>query len=200
MLHDFIKHLELLPGVGPKTAQRLAYHMLEPGNRHKSLQLANVIEQSMARIKPCQQCFDFTDQPICTLCQNPKRNAEQLCVVAYPQDIISIEHSQSFQGQYFVLMGLLSPLDGIGPDDINIEALLKRLDTGGVQEVILAIQSSVEGQATSYFIAQQLKNLNISVTQLAHGIPMGGELEYMDSHTIHQAFSARNQLQDAENF
>ncbi|MGC6404416.1 MAG: recombination mediator RecR [Candidatus Comchoanobacterales bacterium] len=200
VLNEFIKQLSFLPGIGPKTAQRLAYFMLEPSNRHNAQHLANAIEQAVTRIKPCQQCYDLTDQPLCSICQNPKRDNHLLCVVAYPQDIASIEQTNTFNGRYFVLMGYLSPLDGIGPDDLNINRLKDYVATHPIEEIILAIQSSVEGQATAYFIHQLLKGSNITITQLAHGIPMGGELEYMDTHTIHKAFSARSRLEDVENF
>ncbi|MDR3442226.1 MAG: recombination mediator RecR [Legionella sp.] len=190
MLNRLVEALRCLPGVGPKSAQRMVFHLLQH-QRQRGLNLASCLEQAMSQIKHCQRCMNYTEQELCVLCQNPRRDSSLLCVVESPADVSAIEQSNSFQGKYFVLMGKISPLDGLGPDDIGLPKLRDLIIAESIQEVILALSPSVEGQTTIHFIHQLLRDQPINITQLAHGIPSGGELEFLDGNTIGNALRNR---------
>lgn len=190
LLH-LINALRCLPGVGPKSAQRMVYHLLSQ-QRERGLHLASCLQEAMLNIKHCQRCNDYTSQNLCALCTNPNRDAELLCVVESPADVIAIEQSRAFDGYYFVLMGKISPMDGIGPEDIGLSKLEALISSQPIQEVIIALSPSIEGQTTGFFIQELLQNSSVRMSQLAHGIPSGGELEYLDGHTIGSAL--RNRL------
>lgn len=195
LITQLITHLRCLPGVGPKSAQRMAFHLLER-NRDSGLLLAKALEKTLNEVGHCQKCRTFSETECCTLCTNPSRNAKILCVVETPADIIAIEQTGSFRGYYFVLMGHLSPIDGIGPKELGIDKLIQRLDQAEIQEVILATNSTVEGEATAHYIAEKLKCDTVKCTRIAHGVPMGGELEYLDGGTLARAMAARTPLHD----
>jgi len=190
MLNRLIEALRCLPGVGPKSAQRMVFHLLQH-QRQRGLHLAFCLEQAMAQINHCQRCNNYTEQPLCTLCQNPNRDTSMLCVVASPADVSAIEQSNAFQGTYFVLMGKISPLDGLGPDDIGLTKLKNLIMQEEIREVILALSPSIEGQTTVHFIHQLLHDQPINISQLAQGIPSGGEFEFLDGNTIGNALRNR---------
>lgn len=189
-LSRLVEALRCLPGVGPKSAQRMVFHLLQK-QRQRGLNLAACLEQAMNTIRHCEQCNNYTEYPICLLCQNSNRNSELLCVVENPADVAAIEQSHAFEGYYFVLMGKISPLDGLGPEDIGLPQLKELVSTRKVTEVILALSPSVEGQTTAHFIQHLLRDQSIHVSQLAHGIPSGGELEFLDGNTISSALRNR---------
>lgn len=190
LLEQLIEALRCLPGVGPKTAQRMAFQLLERG-RDKGKHLANTLLTAMQEIGHCQQCRTFSETPRCKLCQTAHRDDTLLCIVESPADIIAVEQSGSFRGRYFVLMGHLSPLDGIGPDELGIKQLLNLLSQNAVKEIILATNPTVEGEATAHYLSELVKQFKIKVTRIAHGVPLGGELEYIDSGTLAHAFAGR---------
>lgn len=190
ILSRLIDALRCLPGVGPKSAQRMAFHLLQH-QRPRGLHLASCLEAAMQHVRHCTQCNNYTDQMLCKLCQNTNREQHILCVVESPADVYAIEQSHAHQGQYYILMGKISPLDGIGPKDIALDGLKKRVETGDIREVILALSPTVEGQTTSHFIQSLLAPLGIQMSQPAHGIPVGGEFEYLDSNTISRALFNR---------
>lgn len=190
MLTSLIEALRCLPGVGPKSAQRMVFHLLQH-QRQRGLHLASCLEQTMNRIQHCERCTNYTEQKLCVLCQNPNRDSSLLCVVESPADVSAIEQSNAFQGKYFVLMGKISPLDGLGPDDIGLPRLKNLIIQEEIREVILALSPSIEGQTTTHFIHQLLCDQPINITQLAHGIPSGGELEFLDGNTIGNALRNR---------
>ena len=180
-----------LPGIGGKTALRLAYHVISaPEEDIRDLTLA--LQEIKKKIKYCTQCGNFCEGELCDICANPRRNHTQICVVKDPRDVIAMEKAESFQGVYHVLHGTISPMDGIGPDDIRIKELLNRLD--GVAEVILATNPDVEGDATAVYIARLLKPMGIKTTRIAHGIPIGGDLEYIDEVTLAKALDGRREM------
>lgn len=189
-LNRLIDALRCLPGVGPKSAQRMVFHLLQK-QRQRGIHLATCLEQAMNTIGHCQQCNNYTEFPVCILCQDMGRNSQLLCVVESPADVSAIEQSHAFQGYYFVLMGKISPLDGLGPEDIGLPKLKELVTTRAVQEVIIALSPSVEGQTTSHFIHQLLQGSSLHISQLAHGIPSGGELEFLDCNTISNALRNR---------
>ncbi|GAB6033986.1 recombination mediator RecR [Galenea microaerophila] len=197
LVQQLIEAFSALPGIGPKSAQRISYALLER-NRTAGLQLAQALEQAMKQVGHCEQCRTFSEAPLCTICQNPKRQNGQLCIVESPADILAIEQSGSYQGQYFVLMGHLSPIDGIGPEALGLDKLEHRLQQASadeaIEELILATNPTVEGEVTAHYIHQMAQRLQLTVTRLAQGIPMGGELEYVDSGTLSQAFAGRKPL------
>ncbi len=192
-LEQFIESLRCLPGVGPKSALRMAYYLLQR-DRKGAAALANALSTALETIGHCQLCNNFSDQPICTVCDSEKRDQSLLCVVEMPTDVMMLEQTQSYQGRYFVLMGRLSPLDGIGPKQINLDKLIKRAQDGIVDEVILATNYTVEGEATAHYIIELLKSRNIKVSRIARGLPMGGEIEYVDSGTLAQALVERKSI------
>ncbi len=190
LLEQLIEALRCLPGVGPKTAQRMAFQLLER-NRDKGIHLANVLQAAMQNIHHCKSCRTFSETEFCKLCTATNRDAALLCIVESPIDLVAVEQMGNYRGRYFVLMGHLSPLDGIGPDDLGIKQLAELLAQGGIKEVILATNPTVEGEATAHYISELVKQHHIKVTRIAHGVPLGGELEYIDSGTIARAFAGR---------
>ena len=193
LLGQLIDALRCLPGVGPKSAQRIAFHLLER-DREGGARLARIMADAMIRIRRCRRCRTLTEQDLCALCTNPHRDAALLCVVEQPSEILAIEQATDFRGLYFVLGGRLSPLDGIGPEELGLDSLDARLQGGEVREVILAISPTVEGSATAHFIAESADRHGVSATRIAHGVPLGGELEYLDCGTLALAFNGRRRL------
>lgn len=189
-LNRLVEALRCLPGVGPKSAQRMVFHLLQH-QRQRGLNLASCLEQAMNYIKHCERCNNYTDNTLCGLCQNADRDPNLLCVVESPADVSAIEQSNAFRGKYFVLMGKISPLDGLGPEDIGLPRLKDLIIKETISEVILALSPSVEGQTTVHFIHQLLRDVTINISQLAHGIPSGGELEFLDGNTIGNALRNR---------
>src|SRR5690606_5715505 len=186
LIDDLITALRCLPGVGPKTAQRMALQLLER-DRHGASRLAAAIEQAVDRVGRCQRCRILTEQSQCDICRSEKRSDSTLCVVETPADVFAIEQAGNFNGKYFVLLGHLSPIDGIGPQEIGIDQLNQRLAEGGAEELILATNTTAEGEATAHYIAEEAKRRGIKVSRIAHGVPMGGELEYIDGGTLAHA-------------
>jgi len=190
LLGQLMDALRCLPGVGPKSAQRMAFHLLER-DRKGGEKLAQVLAEALQRIGHCKQCKTLTEEEICRICSNPKRDQSLLCIVETPADVISIEQAVGFSGLYFVLGGHLSPLDGIGPDELGLDKLEQRFADGLVKEVILATNTTVEGETTARYISDLASNFNVNATRIAHGVPLGGELEYVDGGTLAHAFSGR---------
>jgi recombination protein RecR len=190
LLNQLIESLRCLPGVGPKTAQRMALHLLER-NREGGLQLASVMVDAMQKIGRCKQCRDLTELEICSICANPRRDQSLLCVVESPVDVLAIEQATAYQGRYFVLLGRLSPLDGIGPAELGLDQLAEKLENEAPEEMIIATNPTVEGEATSYYLQRMAKKHAIRITRIAHGVPLGGELEYTDQSTLAHAFGSR---------
>lgn len=190
LLDELINALRCLPGVGPKSAQRMVFHLLKH-KRQQGLNLAHWLTEAMQNIRHCVQCHNFSESTLCRFCRDPNRALGLLCVVEHPADILAIEQSQCYQGRYFVLMGKISPLDGMGPEDIGLPRLKALVAAEHIKEVILALSPSVEGQTTSHFIHQLLSEDNIQLSQLAQGIPSGGELEFLDANTIGHALRNR---------
>lgn len=189
-LQALIAALRCLPGVGPRSAQRMAFHLLQrdrPGAERLSLALGGALE----RVRHCERCNNFSEEVVCALCRSPRRNPQLLCVVESPGDLLMMEQAQCFDGHYFVLMGALSPLDGVGPRDIHLERLIARAADGVVSEVMLATNFTVEGEATAHYAAELLRAKGIRVTRIARGLPVGGELEHVDSGTLAQAVMER---------
>lgn len=193
LINRLIEALRCLPGVGPKSAQRMAYYLLER-ERHGAQTLSQTITEALERVGHCQQCRTLSETEVCSICANQGREQHLLCVVESPADVETFEASTGYRGLYFVLMGHLSPLDGIGPADIGLDLLQQRLQSGEVGEVVLATNPTVEGEATAHYIAEMVQSMGISVSRLAHGIPLGGELEYTDADTLAHAFAGRRQL------
>jgi len=189
-LEALIQALRRLPGVGAKSAARMAYHLLQR-DREGALQLSQALVQAVDHMRHCERCHTFTEAPICAVCQNPQRDATRLCVVETPADQAAMERTGAFAGLYFVLMGRISPLDGIGPNDIGLKKLLDRASDGIVQEVILATNFTAEGEMTAHVMAQALKARGLRATRLARGVPVGSELEYVDLGTIAHALAER---------
>jgi len=193
VIDELTAELARLPGIGRKTAARLTYHLLRQPPA-QSRRLADALVQLTERVRTCDMCRNFTEAPICTLCADPRRDATLLCVVEEAADIASIERAGEFRGRYHVLGGRLSPLDGVGPDDLAIGALLARIEPEGVREVIVATNPSLEGEATALYVQRQLVPRQVRVTRIARGLPVGGDLEYADGVTIAQALSARREM------
>jgi len=193
LLEQLIDALKCLPGVGPKSAQRMAFYLLER-DRHGATALSSALQQAVENIGHCQQCRTLSEHDLCDICNNPSRNEQVLCVIETPSDVFAIEHIGEFRGQYFVLMGHLSPLDGIGPSELGLELLEQRFASGKIEEVILATNPTVEGEATAHYISDMANRHQVLATRIAHGVPLGGELEYIDSSTLAHAFSGRQQL------
>jgi len=193
LIGQLVESLRCLPGVGQKSAQRMAYHLLEH-DRDGGRQLAEVLEKSMQQIGNCESCRTLSEDKLCALCASERRDRSQLCVVETPADVQALEQSIGYKGLYFVLMGHLSPLDGIGPEALGLDALDQRLRTGTVGELILATNPTVEGEATAHFISEMAHGHGVRVTRIAHGVPMGGELEYIDSNTLSHAFAGRQDI------
>jgi len=193
LIGRLIESLRCLPGVGPKSAQRMAFHLLEH-NRDGGRQLAEALNLAMDKVGNCRECRTLSDEDVCTLCANDQRDRSQLCVVETPADVQALEQSTGFRGLYFVLMGHLSPLDGIGPEALGLDLLETRLATGEVKELILATNPTVEGEATAHFVSEMARAHNVRPTRIAHGVPMGGELEYIDGGTLSHAFAGRQEV------
>jgi recombination protein RecR len=189
-LEELIQALRCLPGVGPKSATRMAYHLLQRDHPGAG-RLAAALGESLSRIRHCARCNTFTEADICELCSSPRRDASLLCVVESPGDLLMMEQTQSYGGLYFVLMGRLSPLDGIGPREIHLDRLLKRATDGVVKEVILATNFTVEGEATAHYVSEMLAGKGLAVSRIARGLPVGGELEHVDAGTLAQALIER---------
>ena len=192
-LEELIAALRCLPGVGPKSAQRMAYHLLQR-DRPGAERLGNALSQVLARIRHCEKCNSFSEDVVCELCRSPRRDGALLCVVESPGDLLMMEQAQCYQGLYFVLMGALSPLDGVGPRDIHLDRLVRRAADGSVREVILATNFTVEGEATAHYVAELLRQRGLKVSRIARGLPVGGELEHVDSGTLAQAVSERREV------
>jgi recombination protein RecR len=193
LIGRLIETLRYLPGVGPKSAQRMAFHLLEH-NRDGGRQLAEALTLAMEQVGNCQQCRTLSEETVCRLCANDRRDRSLLCVVETPADVQALEQSIGYQGLYFVLMGHLSPLDGIGPEALGLDLLETRLVSGEVQELILATNPTVEGEATAHFVSEMARVQGIRTTRIAHGVPMGGELEYIDGGTLSHAFAGRQEI------
>jgi len=192
-LERLLQALRVLPGVGPRSAQRMAYHLLQR-ERGGAAELADALAAALATVRRCAQCNNFTEQETCALCSSPRRDRSLLCVVETPADLAMVEQTLSYSGMYFVLMGRLSPLDGIGPRDIGLDRLLARATQGEVSEVILATNFTNEGEATAHYVAEMLRSRNVRVSRIARGVPLGGELEYVDAGTISQALLERREI------
>ncbi len=193
LIQQLMEALRCLPGVGNKTAQRMAYHLLER-DREGGRQLSLMLQKAMDGIGRCSECRTLCESETCTLCASNNRDETILCVVENPMDVEALEQATDFRGRYFVLMGHLSPLDGIGPDELGLDRLLERFANSTLQEVILATNPTVEGEATAQYISDMARERGIRATRIAHGVPMGGELEYIDSGTLSHAFSGRRDL------
>lgn len=192
-LANLIEALRCLPGVGPKSAQRMTLHLLER-NREGALQLATALTDAMQRVDHCERCRNYTEQAICEICADPRRDASTVCVVESPADVMAVEYSGGYRGHYFVLMGHLSPIDGIGPAELGLDRFLARIAEEGVSEVILATNPTVEGEATAWYLTDALPP-EVNVSRIAHGVPLGGELEYVDGNTLAHAFSGRRSVE-----
>jgi recombination protein RecR len=192
-IDQLMDKLSCLPGVGRKSAQRMAMYLLEH-DRQGGLQLSHALEEALTKVKNCQQCRNLTEHKLCHVCADSARDTSLLCVVESPSDVIAIEYSGGFKGYYFVLMGHLSPLDGIGPKELGLDILLQRAQQG-FTEVILATNPTVEGEATANYITERLASSGVIVSRIAHGVPIGGELEYIDGGTLAHALNSRKNVQ-----
>lgn len=190
LLERLIEALRCLPGVGPKSAQRMALHLLER-DRDGGVHLAGVLAEAMERIGRCRECRDLTEAERCAICTNPRRDRDLLCVVESPVDVLAIEQATAYSGTYFVLLGRLSPLDGIGPAELGLDDLERRLDDDPPKEMIIATNPTVEGEATAFYLHRLAEARGIAVSRIAHGVPLGGELEYTDQSTLAHAFGTR---------
>lgn len=195
LLAELIEALRCLPGVGARSAQRMAFHLLER-DRDGGVRLANVVQRAMTQIGHCESCRNFSETELCAICANSTRDASLLCVVETPADLLAIEQATGYRGHYFVLMGRLSPLDGIGPHELGGDLLQRKLGSGEVQELVIATNPTVEGEATAHWLGQLARAASVRATRLAHGVPLGGELEYVDRGTLAHAFGSRHPLDD----
>lgn len=193
LLEQLIEALRVLPGVGQKSAQRMAYHLLER-NREGGRRLATALSEAVERIGHCKRCRDFTEGEVCAICASASRDAHLLCAVETPADRLAIEQATDYRGLYFVLHGRLSPLDGIGPRELGLDRLADRLAQGEVQEMIIATNPTVEGEATAHYLAQLARQHAVRPSRPAHGLPLGGELEYVDRGTLSHAFGSRSEV------
>ncbi len=193
LLEQLIDAFRILPGVGQKTAQRMAYHVLER-DRDGGQRLADALAAAVERIGHCDRCRDFSETPVCAICASAARDAHLLCAVESPADRLVIEQATGYRGYYFILQGRLSPLDGIGPRELGLDALAARLAEGEVQELVIATNPTVEGEATAHYLAQLARQHKVRPTRLAHGVPLGGELEYVDRGTLSHAFGSRSEM------
>lgn len=193
LVQQLIDQLRCLPGVGPKSAQRMAFQLLAR-RREAGLTLGKTLLKALTEVGHCQQCRTFSEYDLCAVCAHPERDATQLCIVETPADIAALEQTHTYYGKYFVLMGHLSPLDGIGPEELHIPLLRQRIERGRIQEVILATNPTVEGEATAHYIGTLLKTTPVRCTRIAHGVPMDGELGYLDAGTLSRALVCRTPL------
>ena len=192
-IQDLVQELAKLPGVGPKTAQRLAFFLLNMPKGEAEL-LAEAIVNARTRIRYCSQCFNFTDADPCSICKNPSRDASWIMVVEHPKDVVAMEKTREFKGRYHVLHGAISPMEGVGPEDLKVRELLLRLESVVPREIVLATSSSLEGEATALYLSRLLKPLGCKVTRIARGLPMGGDLDYTDEMTLAKALEGRHDL------
>jgi len=190
LVDEMVKALCCLPGVGAKSAQRMTLHLLER-DRQGGSRLSAVLENAMAHVTSCTLCRNLCETEVCAVCHDSSRDNELLCVVETPADLVSIEQAGGYRGKYFVLSGRLSPIDGVGPDELGIDLLMQRLKTENLSEVIVATNPTVEGEATAHYLIDQIKSVGVTVSRIAHGVPMGGELEYIDSGTLAYALEGR---------
>lgn len=189
-IQDLVQELAKLPGVGPKTAQRLAFFLLNMP-KGEAERLANAIVTAKSRIRYCSECFNFTDQDPCLICRNPSRDVAWIMVVEHPKDVVAMEKTREFKGRYHVLHGAISPMEGIGPDELKVRELMQRLSQHAPREIVLATSSSLEGEATALYLARLLKPMGFKVTRIARGLPMGGDLDYTDEVTLAKALEGR---------
>lgn len=194
LIDQLMEALRCLPGVGPKSAQRMAFYLLER-DREGGDKLSAALAEAMQGVGHCGQCRTLTEEPVCAICSNPRRDRSTVCVVETPADVAAFEMAGSYRGLYFVLMGHLSPLDGIGPEELGIDRFLERISEQGLEEVILATNPTVEGEATAFYITDQVRARGVAVSRIAHGVPLGGELEYVDSGTLAHALSGRKRVE-----
>ena len=190
LIEDLIDALTCLPGVGKKTAQRMTYHLLQRA-RDDALNLSDVLQQVVKNITNCKVCRNLSQEEICDLCSDQSRSKDMLCIVESPADVFNIENSTNYNGVYFVLLGKLSPLDGIGPKEIGLDELESKINSGGINELILAVNYTVESDVTAHVISELALKNSVKVTRLAQGVPVGGELEYLDQYTLSKAFDKR---------
>ncbi len=193
LLSQLMNAFQILPGVGPKSAQRICFNLLQK-NKDGAIKLADILKQACEKIGECERCRTLTENKLCRICLSDKRNAEQLCIVETPADLMQIEGATDYSGTYFVLHGHLSPLDGLGPNELGFPKLIDILSNEPIKEVILATSSTLEGQTTAQYIAQLCSKADIKASGLAHGVPLGGELEYVDANTIAHAFGSRETM------
>ncbi|AWY01028.1 recombination protein RecR [Marinomonas primoryensis] len=193
LIKELIESLRCLPGVGPRSAQKMALYLLERGHQGAD-RLANSLREALDKVGRCSSCRTLTEESECQLCRDPERDAKRLCIVETPADVVAIESAGTYTGRYFVLLGHLSPIDGIGPEELGLDRLEALVQHNEVEEAIIATNSTVEGEATCHYIAEKLKTLNINVSRIAHGVPMGGELEYVDGNTLALALEGRKKL------
>lgn len=193
-VEELVSALRCLPGVGPRSARRMALYLLEK-NRDGGRELSRVMAEAMEKVGNCRQCRTLTESGLCHICAHPGRDRSTLCIVESPADVHAIEQTSSYRGLYFVLMGHLSPIDGIGPEELGIDELLALSDELSLEEVILANNTTVEGEATAWYIAEQLQDRGVAISRIAHGVPVGGELEYVDGGTLSHAFNGRQRIQ-----
>lgn len=194
-VQDLIDELGRLPGVGPKSAQRIAFHLLKVA-KPDALRLAHAISEAKDRVSFCQRCFNIAEGDECELCTDERRDPTLLCVVEEPRDIVAVEKTQEFNGRYHVLQGAISPIEGVGPEQLRIRELLRRIDAEDVQEVILCTNPNLEGEATAMYLSRLLKDLVVKVTRIASGLPVGGDLEYADELTLGRALEGRREVRD----
>jgi recombination protein RecR len=197
LIDSLVEAFRCLPGVGPKSAQRMTLHLLER-DREGARQLSGIMLEAIEQIGRCKQCRDLTENELCNICSNPARSTDLLCVVESPVDVLAIEQATAYRGRYFVLLGRLSPLDGIGPEELGLDQLEQLLTDAPPRELIIATNPTVEGEATSYYIQRMARRQDIEVSRIAHGVPLGGELEYTDQSTLAHAFGSRLLLEPAD--
>ena len=193
VIDQLIKSFKRLPGVGPKSAQRLAFYMLEH-DREGARQLTEALQIALENVSRCRKCRNLTEKDICDICSSPKRDASLLCVVESPGDVVALEQSANYSGLYFVLQGHLSPIDGIGPKEIGLDLLEQRMIDDDISELIIATNPTIEGEATAHYISERAKKQSIRVSRIAHGVPIGGELEYIDGGTLAHALNTRREI------
>ena len=193
LIEELVESLRCLPGVGRKTAQRMALHILER-DREAGLSLASALQVAVEKVGHCSRCRNFSEEALCIICADTRRDATTVCVVESPADVIAVEQSASYRGLYFVLMGHLSPIDGIGPEEIGLDVLKLRIEEGDIDELILATNPTVEGEATAWYLMDLVREDGVKVSRIAHGVPLGGELEYVDGSTLAHAFTGRRAL------
>ncbi|MAY40269.1 MULTISPECIES: recombination mediator RecR [Spongiibacter] len=193
LIDELIEALRCLPGVGPKSAQRISFQLLER-NRGGAQRLSLALQKAVDEVGHCRSCRTLTEDTECRICRDPRRDQQTICVVESPADVLAFEQGGDYRGLYFVLMGRLSPIDGIGPEEIGIDRLVERVQALSVKELILATNPTVEGEATAFYIAEEMRRLGVAVSRIAHGVPLGGELEYVDSGTLSHALKGRQRF------